>query len=138
MSDRVIGPKSDSRQTDFAPALDSDPVYERVAEGRWEQAPEPQPFLPFLPTAAGHWADTRSAYDVEHAPGPGFLDPGTHALLNHVAPLLASESTPAGALAGASSDLTQPIYGGGGGDDDDEDDDEGKERRWWQFNRKKP
>jgi hypothetical protein len=109
---------------EFAPALDSEPVYERPAEARWEQIVEPEPFAPFLPTAAGSWADTRSVYDVGSAPGPGFLDPGSHALLNHVAPMMASDSFHAGALSGASSDLMSSsplsIYGGDGGDDGDD------------------
>jgi len=107
---------------EFAPALDSEPVYERPAEARWEQVVEPEPFTPFLPTAAGSWADTRSAFDVGSAPGPGFLDPGSHALLNHVAPMMASDSFHAGALFGASSDLmsSSPIYGGDGSDGGDD------------------
>ncbi len=117
-----------NHQSDFAPALDSDPVFERPGEGRWEIAPRTEPFTPFAPTAAGPWADTRSAFDVGHGPGPGFLDPGTHALANHVAPMLASESMHFGALAGASSDLVRPValeappapVMGGGDDDGDE------------------
>jgi hypothetical protein len=107
---------------EFAPALDSEPVYERPAEARWEQVVEPDPFTPFLPTAAGSWADTRSAFDVGSAPGPGFLDPGSHALLNHVAPMMASDSFHAGALFGASSDLmsSSPLVHGGDGDDGDD------------------
>ena len=99
------GPTPFSHQSDFAPALDSEPVFERPAEERWEIERRPEPFIPFLPGAAGPWADTLSAFDVDAEPGPGFLDPGSHALLNHVSPMLAAESFHAGALAGASSDL---------------------------------
>src|SRR5215470_10548075 len=122
------GPSPFSHQSDFAPALDSEPVFERPAEERWEHEPRPEPFIPFLPNAGGSWADTLSAFDVESPPGPGFLDPGSHALMNHVAPRLAAESFHAGALAGASSDLASappastsaaPVSTWGGDDDDD-------------------
>src|SRR5262249_59516502 len=88
-----------SHQSDFAPALDSEPVFERPAEERWEIEPRPEPYVPFLPNAAGPWADTLSAFDVDNEPGPGFLDPGSHALLNHAAPMLAPEPFPPGPLA---------------------------------------
>jgi hypothetical protein len=122
------GGKTPSHQSDFAPALDSEPVFERPAEERWEVEQRPEPFIPFLPNAAGSWADTLSAYDVDSPPGPGFLDPGSHALMNHVAPRLAAESFHAGALAGASLDLASappvmassaPVSTWGGDDDDD-------------------
>ncbi len=61
--------------SDFAPALDQDPVFERTAVERWQIAPKPEPFEPG--TAAGSWADTQSQFDLEPVPGPGFLDPGT-------------------------------------------------------------
>src|SRR5262249_13945144 len=117
-----------SHQSDFAPALDSEPVFERPAEERWEIEPRPEPFIPFLPNAAGPWADTLSAYDVDSPPGPGFLDPGSYALMNHVAPRLAAEAFHAGALAGASTDLASSPPAATsvapastwGGDDDDE------------------
>jgi hypothetical protein len=98
---------------EFAPALDSDPVYERTAVDRWGIAPKAEPFEPG--TASGPWADSMSEFDLEPPPGPGFLDPGTHALENHVAPMMASDSLSAGALAGASADLSTPMHGGGGG-----------------------
>jgi len=124
-------PSPFSHQSEFAPALDSEPVFERPAEERWEMEPRPEPFIPFLPNAGGSWADTLSAFDIESPPGPGFLDPGSHALMNHVAPRLAAESFHAGALAGASSDLASAPSPGGasasaapvstwGGDDDDD------------------
>lgn len=111
-----------THQSDFAPALDEEPAYERPGEGRWDIGPGSEPFAPFLPTAAGSWADNRSAFDVGSAPGPGFLDPGSHALLSHVAPMMASETFHAGALAGASSDLVSqaPVHGGGDGDPDED------------------
>jgi hypothetical protein len=93
------------------------------------QEPQPEPFIPFLPNAGGSWADTLSQYDVDSAPGPGFLDPGSHALLNHVGPRLAAEAFHAGALAGASSDLASAptaamssaaVSTWGGDDDGDE------------------
>jgi hypothetical protein len=115
-----------SLQSDYAPALDSEPVFERPAEGRWDIAQRPEPFSPFAPPAAGSWADTRSAFDVGSEPGPGFLDPGTHALENHVAPMLASESMHFGAMNFASGDLLNApptearasFDPSGGGDDD--------------------
>lgn len=122
------GPTSFSHQSEFAPALDTEPVFERPAEERWEVEQRPEPFIPFLPNAGGSWADTLSAYDLDSPPGPGFLDPGSHALMNHVAPRLAAESFHAGALAGASSDLASapalatssaPVSTWGGDDDDD-------------------
>ena len=99
---------------DFAPALAQEPVYERPAEGRWDIAQTPDAFEPG--TASGPWADSLSEFDLEPAPGPGFLDPGSHALENHVAPMMASDSFSFGALAGASADLSSaPVHGGGGG-----------------------
>ena len=120
-----------THQSDFAPALDSEPAYERPSEGRWDIGPNPEPFAPFWPSAAGSWADTRSAFDVGSAPGPGFLDPGSHALQNHVAPMMASETFHGGALAGASSDLVSlsPILGGGGDDNDDDEPDNSPSRK---------
>src|SRR5258708_3562652 len=98
---------------DFAPALDSDPVFERAAAERWGIAPKADVFEPGL--ASGPWADSVSEFDLEPPPGPGFLDPGSHALENHVAPMMASDSMSMGALAGASADLSSPNHGGGGG-----------------------
>src|SRR5262249_31401390 len=99
---------------DFAPALDFEPVYERPAVERWVIAPKPETFEPG--PASGPWADSMAEFDLEPEPGPGFLDPGSHALENHVGPMLASDSFGSGALASASTDLSLPVHGGG--DDD--------------------
>ncbi len=104
---------------EFAPALDAEPVFERPAVERWAIAPRPELFEPG--GASGPWADDVAAFDLEPEPGPGFLDPGSHALETHAAPMLASESMPFGALASASSDLTAPIHHAAGGGDDDDD-----------------
>jgi hypothetical protein len=108
------GSASDSG-ADFAPALDTEPVFERPAVERWVIAPKPESFEPG--PASGPWADTLAEFDLEAEQGPGFLDPGSHALQNHVGPMLASDSFGAGALASASADLSLPVHGGGGGDD---------------------
>src|SRR5262245_55144689 len=105
--------KDSETAKEFAPALDQDPVFERPAVERWEIAEKGEPFEPGI--ASGPWADTLSQFDLEPAPGPGFLDPGTHALENHVAPMMASDSVSMGPVAGASADLSTPVWGGGGG-----------------------
>jgi hypothetical protein len=118
---------------DFAPALGSEPTYERVGADRWQSeiGDRHEHFAPAHGDAAsGNWADTRSAFDLPSLAGPGFLDPGSHALANHVGPMMASEAMQFGALTGASMELgslgTAPAsttpeagFGGGGGGDDE-------------------
>jgi hypothetical protein len=109
------GPKDTAGTSDFAPPLAEDPVFERTGADRWVPQPTQDLFEPGV--ASGPWADTLSSFDLEPPAGPGFLDPGSLALENHVAPMMASDATQIGAIAGASADLATPVYGGDGGGD---------------------
>jgi hypothetical protein len=101
---------------DLAPALDAEPVFERPAEGRWEQQQQPRElYAPEAGPGSGAWAGGDSRYDAPEAAGAAFLDPGSHALLQHVLPPLETGGFPTGAISGASADLDAPIFGGGGG-----------------------
>jgi hypothetical protein len=112
---------------ELAPALDVEPVYERPAEGRWEQAQVPetthggQDF-----GATGAWADGRSFFDIPELAGPAFVDPGTFALQSYLAPDFRATTFATGAIANASADLDSPIFGGGGGGGDDKNKNKGK------------
>jgi hypothetical protein len=95
-------------------------------EERWEIAERRESLTPGA--ATGNWADNRSAFDLPSLAGPGFLDPGSHALANHTAPMMAAEAMQFGALTGASMELgtapqvtPEPGFGGGGGGDGGDD-----------------
>jgi hypothetical protein len=109
--------------TDFAPALDADPVFERpAADGRWE-APPTQDRITSVKwdEGSGTWADTKAVEGPEEHPSSNFLDPASMALSSHFSPLMASSSPSTNPINGASADLehaptAKKEYSFGGGD----------------------
>jgi hypothetical protein len=102
--------KQDTKKADlseFAPALDSEPVFERPEVGRWDQARRPayNDYVPAHPTPSGAWVDGRSSFGLESLGGPGFVDPGSHALASHSSPMMQADSMPGSAMESASMDL---------------------------------
>jgi hypothetical protein len=113
--------KQDKRKVDttseFAPALDAEPVVERPEVGRWQQAPKYNDYKPGHFTPSGAWIDGRASFGLETLGGPGFVDPGSFALANHSTPMLQADAPPASAMESASADLgmASSFDGGGGG-----------------------
>jgi hypothetical protein len=113
--------KLDKRKPDpsseFAPALDAEPVFERPEVGRWDQALRYNDYRPGHFTPSGAWVDGRASFGLESLGGVGFVDPGSFALANHSSPMLQADGVPASAMESASMDLgmASSFDGGGGG-----------------------
>ena len=107
--------KKPHKFSEFAPALEEDPVFERPAEGRWDQGAKSENFAigPHAPT--GSWADGRSSFGLDTKGGAGFLDPGSFALSEHNSHMMTSHSVPSSPVVSASADLGVSFGGGGGG-----------------------
>src|SRR5688572_21741261 len=90
--------------SDFAPALDTEPVFERPEAGRWDYDSKVKSSH-FKHTPTGAWADGRSSFGLETTGGFGFVDPGSYALASHSSPMMKASSVPGGAVRSASSDL---------------------------------
>jgi hypothetical protein len=110
--------------SELAPALDSEPVFERPSG--FEHAPaadlrySPNPHAP-----TGAWADSRSSFGLDAEGGPGFLDPGTFALGRHRTDLMTSIGIAGGVVESASEELG---FGGVGGGDDGKGKGKGKSK----------
>lgn len=103
-----------SPSSDFAPALDAEPVFERPAVERWDSLEKGSGFRDSNPAASGAWADDTSAFEWTAGAGPAFIDPGSHALQNHVVPMMTSDTLYTGVLRATSAELNEPLHGGGG------------------------
>lgn len=100
--------------SELAPALDSDPVYERHS-GFENLHGKDNPFAP-AEQGSGNWATGRSGFDRPGSGGPSFLDPVSNLLRDHASIMMSSVGISGGALDSASSDLgLVSDFGGGGG-----------------------
>jgi hypothetical protein len=105
--------------SDFAPSMDVEPVFERPEAGRWDVATRKKG--KGERGASGQWADARASFGLETEGGPGFVDPGSHALAEHSSPLMQADHVPGAAIQSASRDLGASTSfgvggrGGGGG-----------------------
>jgi hypothetical protein len=100
--------------SELAPALDSDPVYERHS-GFENLVGKDNPFTP-AEQGSGNWATGRSGFDRPGFGGPSFLDPVSNLLRDHASIMMSSVGISGGVLDSASSDLgLASDFGGGGG-----------------------
>jgi hypothetical protein len=121
MSSQKQEAKARDLSTELAPALDSEPVFERPSG--FEQAPfAEQRIGPSRHAPTGAWADNRSSFGLEAEGGAGFLDPGSFALGRHRTDMMSSSGIAGGAMDTASADLSSDFstgsssgFSGGGG-----------------------